>query len=165
MRDLYERIEGGAVLTGVLLVQLGTPDAPTTSAVRRYLREFLGDPRVIDSSAVARWLLVNAIILPFRSPRSARQYRKIWTGQGSPLLVHSRALEGAVSEVLGPDFHVELGMRYGEPRLSDALDRLVGAEVDRIVVLPLFPMKPDPRRAPRASEPWNSPASAGTFRR
>ncbi len=141
MRDLSERIEGGPVRIGVLLIQLGTPDEPTTGAVRRYLREFLGDPRVLDISALGRWLLLNLIILPLRSPKSAAQYRTIWTDEGSPLLVQSRELSEAVGRELGEDFQVELGMRYGQPAIGTALDHLVAAGVDRIVVLPLFPQE------------------------
>ncbi len=127
--------------TGVLLVQLGTPAAPTTAAVRRYLREFLGDPRVLDINALGRWMLLNAIILPFRSPRSAAQYRTVWTDEGSPLLVFSRALARGVGDALGSGYRVELGMRYGDPSLASALDALVAADVSRIVVLPLFPQE------------------------
>jgi protoporphyrin/coproporphyrin ferrochelatase len=120
-----------------LLVNLGTPDAPTTGAVRRYLREFLSDPRVIDIGALARWLLVNLIIAPFRAPRSAAQYRTIWGPEGSPLLVHSRALTAAVARELGDAWRVALGMRYGNPSIAAALRELDG--VARLVVLPLYP--------------------------
>jgi ferrochelatase len=126
-------------MIGLLLVNLGTPEAPTTSAVRAYLREFLSDPRVIDIHPVARALLLHAIILPLRSPRSAAAYRSIWTAEGSPLLVHGRALAAAVASELGADFQVELAMRYGQPSIGDALDRLHRAGVDRIVVFPLYP--------------------------
>jgi ferrochelatase len=124
-------------VTGVLLVNLGTPDSPRVADVRRYLREFLSDPRVIDVPALWRWLLVHAVILPFRPRRSARAYAAIWTDRGSPLLVHSRALAASVAKALGEDFAVELGMRYGRPSIPDALERLAGAE--RLLVLPLFP--------------------------
>lgn len=127
--------------TGLLLIQLGTPDEPTTGAVRRYLREFLGDPRVLDIPALGRWLLLNAIILPFRSPRSAAQYRTIWTERGSPLRFHSEDLARGVGDDLGTGYRVELGMRYGSPSLENALARLVEADVERIVVLPLFPQE------------------------
>ncbi|MBW2240758.1 MAG: ferrochelatase [Deltaproteobacteria bacterium] len=125
--------------TGILLIQLGTPDAPRTREVRRYLREFLSDPRVLDMPALGRALLLYGAILPFRSPRSAKAYQKVWTEAGSPLLVHSRALTDGVAKELGDGFLVELGMRYGEPSLEGALDRLASAEVERIIVLPLFP--------------------------
>ena len=123
--------------TGVLLVNLGTPASPAVADVRRYLREFLSDPRVIDTPAPLRWLLLHLVILPFRPRRSARAYAQVWGDDGSPLLVHSRAQRDAVAAVLGDAYRVELAMRYGEPSLRSALARL--AEVDRLVVLPLFP--------------------------
>jgi ferrochelatase len=128
------------VPTGLLLLNLGTPDAPTTPAVRRYLAEFLADPRVIDIHPVARWLLLHAIILRTRPAKSAHAYRAIWHAErGSPLLYHSRDLATAVAAQLGTDWHVELAMRYGSPSIANALAALRVAAVDRIVVLPLFP--------------------------
>jgi ferrochelatase len=125
--------------TGALLLNLGTPDSPAVSDVRRYLREFLSDPRVIDIPSALRWLLVHGVIVPFRAPKSARAYAKIWTQQGSPLLVHSRALSEAVAKELGSGWVVELAMRYREPSIRAALGRLAEAKVDRLVALPLFP--------------------------
>jgi ferrochelatase len=125
--------------TGVLLVNLGTPRAPRPREVRRYLREFLSDPRVIDLPAPLRWVLLNLVILPTRPRSSARAYREIWSDAGSPLLVHGRALRDAVAKVLGADYRVELGMRYGEPSIPQALSRLDMADTARLVVLPLFP--------------------------
>jgi len=131
---------GPAAKTGVLLVNLGTPRSPATGDVRRYLREFLSDPRVIDRAAPLRWALVNGLIAPFRAPRSAAAYRAIWDdASGSPLLAHGRTLREALARELGPGFEVELGMRYGEPSLAAALERLCAAGVSRIAVLPLFP--------------------------
>lgn len=124
---------------GVLLVNLGSPDAPTPRAVRRYLREFLGDPRVLDMPALGRWLLLNLVILPTRPRRSAEAYEKVWTPEGSPLLVFGRALRDALRKELGDDWCVELAMRYGVPSIDAALERLAAADVDRIVVVPLFP--------------------------
>jgi ferrochelatase len=123
---------------GVLLVNLGTPDSARVPDVRRYLREFLSDPRVIDIHPVGRWLLLNLIILPFRPAKSARAYQSIW-GDGSPLLTHSRHLTEAVQRALGPAYLVELAMRYGAPSIPDALARLQAAQPSKIVVLPLFP--------------------------
>jgi ferrochelatase len=124
----------------LLLINLGTPDAPTTPAVRRYLREFLSDPRVIDINPVGRALLLNLIILPFRPAKSAHAYRAIWDAErGSPLLSYSRDLAAGVAAKLGGSWCVELAMRYGNPSIASALERLRGAAVDRIVVVPLYP--------------------------
>src|SRR5262249_42425438 len=109
--------------TGLLLINLGTPDAPTTPAVRRYLREFLGDPRVLDIGPVGRALLLNLIILPTRPRKSAHAYASIWDARrGSPLLYHSRDLAAAVAGQLGPARPVELPMRYRSPSLAAPLD-------------------------------------------
>lgn len=125
--------------TGVLLLQLGTPDSTSTSDVRRYLREFLSDPRVLDIPAPARALLLNAVILPFRPRRSAEAYEKIWTEQGSPLIVHTAALTDAVQRLLGDGYRVVYGMRYQNPSISVAVEELIDAGCDRIIVFPLFP--------------------------
>jgi ferrochelatase len=123
---------------GLLLVNLGTPDEPTAPAVRRYLREFLSDPRVLDIGAVGRAALLNLVILPRRPAESAAAYRKIWDAErGSPLLFHSRDLAARVQDALGAGWTVELAMRYGSPSIPDALERLRGA--DRVVVFPLYP--------------------------
>ena len=124
---------------GLLLVNLGTPDAPRTPEVRRYLREFLGDPYVLTMPAVARWLLLNLIILPRRPKQSAEAYASIWTEEGSPLLVNSVALAKGVQAELGDDHPVELGMRYGSPSLADALARLHARGAERLTVIPLYP--------------------------
>jgi len=120
-------------------VNLGTPDSPHPRDVRRYLREFLTDPRVIDLPNPARALLVYGLILPFRPRRSGAAYASIWGPEGSPLLQHGRALEQEVSRALGPAFAVELGMRYGRPSLAEALDRLEARGAREVVALPLFP--------------------------
>lgn len=125
---------------GLLLINLGTPDEPTTAAVRRYLREFLNDPRVLDMNALGRTLLLEAVILPTRPKKSAHAYQQIWDAtRGSPLLFHGHDLVAAVRERLGDGWHVELGMRYGNPPIAAALERLITAEVERIVVMPLYP--------------------------
>lgn len=128
--------------TGVLLVNLGTPDAPRAPEVRRYLREFLSDPKVIDIPALPRWLLVNGIIAPFRAPKSAEAYRQVWTERGSPLLFHSLDLRDAVQERFA-DVPVRLGMRYGAPPLAKALDELKAEGAERIVCIPLYPQFAD----------------------
>ena len=124
---------------GVLLLNLGSPDSPSTRDVRRYLREFLGDPRVIDLHPVLRALLLHCVILPFRPRRSAAAYRKIWTERGSPLLVESRSLRNGVAARLGEGFQVELAMRYGAPSIELALDELLASAPAQLVVVPLFP--------------------------
>ena len=124
---------------GVLLLNLGSPDAPRPREVRRYLREFLGDPRVLDMPAAARWLLLEAVILPFRPRRTARAYQLIWGEEGSPLLVHSLALRDALREYLGGGYAVEMGMRYGQPGIPEALDALLASGARSLQVLPLFP--------------------------
>src|SRR5438067_7376392 len=104
--------------TGVLLINLGTPDAPTPDSVGRYLRQFLMDPFVIDTPAPLRWLLVNVAIVPRRKYQSARAYQKIQMREGSPLLVHTRALAHEVAQRLNSsdgNYEVEFGMRYGHP--------------------------------------------------
>jgi protoporphyrin/coproporphyrin ferrochelatase len=121
----------------VLLVNVGTPDAPTPRAVRRYLEEFLSDPFVIDIPAPLRFLLLHLWILPLRPRRAAAAYRKIWTERGSPLRVHGEDLRAKLSGRTGRS--VALGMRYGQPGLGTALDELVDAGVKEVQVLPLFP--------------------------
>jgi ferrochelatase len=124
---------------GLLLVNLGTPDAPRPPEVRRYLREFLSDPRVLDLPAFLRFLLLELVILPRRPRASAAAYRKIWGPEGSPLLVHGRALAAKVQALLGDAVQVELAMRYGQPAIATALDRFAEAGVSRLVILPLYP--------------------------
>lgn len=125
---------------GVLLVNLGTPDAPRAPEVRRYLHQFLSDPRVLDINPVARWLLLHAVILRSRPAKSAAAYAKIWDADtGSPLLSHSQALRDEVANRLGDDCPVVLAMRYGNPSIERGLDELGQKGCDRIVVLPLFP--------------------------
>ncbi len=125
--------------TGVLLINLGTPDSPSVRDVGRYLAEFLSDPRVLDIPAVARFALLYGAILPFRSFSSSRAYAKIWSERGSPLRMHGEALRDSVQKELGDAYVVELGMRYQNPSLSSALERLCAADVARVVLVPLFP--------------------------
>jgi ferrochelatase len=125
--------------TGVLLINLGTPDSPKTSDVRKYLTQFLNDSRVIDINPVARFLLVNGIIIPFRSSKSAKLYQHIWTKDGSPLLTNSIKMKNLLQQQLGENYVVELGMRYQSPSLESALDRLRKAQVEKIIMIPLYP--------------------------
>src|SRR5687768_10267705 len=118
---------GASAKRGLLLINLGSPDAPDAGAVRRYLREFLSDPRVLDMNPIGRALLLYGVILPFRPAKSAAAYRKVWTEAGSPLLVHGRALADEVRARLDDGWQVELAMRYGQPSIGSALDRLRAA--------------------------------------
>ena len=125
---------------GILLVNLGTPDSPSTADVRKYLREFLMDPRVIDLNPVLRTFLVKGIIAPTRGPKSAKLYQKIWDEKtGSPLLHYSKLQKQLLEERLGDKYIVELAMRYQSPSIASALNRLKDALVDEIQVIPLFP--------------------------
>jgi len=125
--------------TGVLLVNLGTPASASPSDVRRYLREFLSDPLVIDIPALPRWLLLHCVILPFRPRKSAAAYAKIWSDAGSPLLIHGEALRDGVAKALGDEYVVALAMRYGAPSVRSAVEQVAAFDVSRWVVLPLFP--------------------------
>jgi protoporphyrin/coproporphyrin ferrochelatase len=125
--------------TGILLINLGTPDSPKTSDVRTYLTQFLNDPRVIDINPIARFILVNGIIVPFRSFKSAKLYKAIWTKDGSPLLINSMKMKDLLQKELGENFVVELGMRYQNPSLEIALNALKAAQVEKIIMIPLYP--------------------------
>jgi protoporphyrin/coproporphyrin ferrochelatase len=133
------RYSAGVSKTGLLLCNLGTPDDPSPSSVRRYLREFLSDPRVLDINPIARWALLNLVILPTRPRKSAAAYRLIWGPRGSPLLAHGQDLVAAVRERLGAGWAVELGMRYQRPSIASALAALRAAGADSVVVFPLYP--------------------------
>lgn len=124
--------------TGILLANLGTPDAPTPEAVKRYLRQFLSDPRVVDTSPALWWPLLRGMILPLRAPRVAKLYQSIWMEDGSPLMVYSKAQQQALAQRL-PDTPVALGMSYGSPSLESAVDELLASGVEHMVVLPLYP--------------------------
>src|SRR5438477_12437249 len=138
-----------AARIGVLLVNLGTPDAPSSAAVGSYLAQFLTDPRVVEIPAALWRPLLHGVILRTRPARSAERYRRIWTRDGSPLLIHGQRQKtllfgylGARLKALGlPSDHclVELGMRYGNPSIDDALARLRQSHCDRVLVLPLYP--------------------------
>jgi ferrochelatase len=127
------------VKTGILLVNLGTPDSPSTGDVRRYLLQFLTDGRVIDIPWLPRQLLVRGIIAPFRAPKSAATYREIWTPEGSPLMVYGQRLLERLRAVLEPEYPLELAMRYQNPSIEKGLLALRARGVERVVVFPLFP--------------------------
>ncbi|MFC4211564.1 ferrochelatase [Pedobacter lithocola] len=124
---------------GILLVNLGTPDSPAVSDVKRYLDQFLMDERVIDIPAFNRTLLVKGIIVPFRSPKTAKLYKEIWDEKGSPLLYYSKLQAKMLQERLGDGYHVELAMRYQNPSISSALANLKAGLVESIQVIPMFP--------------------------
>jgi protoporphyrin/coproporphyrin ferrochelatase len=134
---------GGIAGSAIVLVNLGTPDAPTTSAVRRYLREFLSDPRVVEIPRLVWWCILNFIILPFRSSKSAKKYESIWSRDGSPLKVHTqkqaKLLRGALGERGHNSVTVEMAMRYGSPSLPEVLAKLKAENVDRVLILPAYP--------------------------
>lgn len=125
--------------TGVLLVNLGTPARPIAGAVRRYLDEFLTDPRVVELPRFLWRIVLKLFILPLRAGKSARAYQRIWMEEGSPLLVLSQSLAAKVRQNLGEDYEVVLGMRYGQPSIPEALEILRQARVGRLLVLPLYP--------------------------
>ncbi len=128
---------------GVLLANLGTPDAPETAPLRRYLAEFLWDPRVIEVPRPLWWLILNGVILRTRPRQSAEAYRKVWTPEGSPLLTISRQQEAGfaakLAQTLPGPAKVVLGMRYGKPSIFEALEQLRAANCRRLLVLPLYP--------------------------
>ncbi len=134
-------------MNGLLLTNLGTPDAPRVPEVRRYLAEFLWDRHVLDINPVGRWLLLHGIILRTRPAKSAHAYAQVWTPEGSPLMVESKSLTAAVQAHMGPDsgpdsgeeWNVALGMRYGNPSLAAGLDAVLSKPIERLVVLPLYP--------------------------
>jgi protoporphyrin/coproporphyrin ferrochelatase len=126
-------------MIGVLLLNLGSPSAPTPEAVGSYLREFLMDEYVIDLPKPLRWAVVNLAIVPRRKYASAKLYQSIWTESGSPLLTNTKALAGGLQQALGADFKVAVGMRYGEPSTLNALSQLVTQGVERVIALPLYP--------------------------
>ncbi len=136
---------------GVLLINLGSPEATTPRAVKRYLRQFLSDPKVLDFPAPLRRALLEAVVLPVRSRRSARMYQSIWTTQGSPLLVHTKALAEALHRDLtageaaqkagSSPWVIEWAMRYGQPSIEQAWHRLRSAQVRDVIVVPLYPQE------------------------
>jgi len=133
----------GPSRTGVLLTNLGTPDAPERGALRRYLKEFLGDPRVVEFPRALWWLVLNLIILNVRPSRSAKAYKTVWTERGSPLLFHTQDLGKAIAERLharhGDQVILEVGMRYGSPSIASGIEALLAKGATKVLVLPLFP--------------------------
>lgn len=123
----------------ILLINLGTPDTPSVSDVRKYLTQFLNDPRVIDISAIGRSVLVNGIIVPFRSPKSAKLYNKIWTSDGSPLTIHTKNLAFKLQKALGNEYIIEWAMRYQNPSIESVLEKVRQQKPSDITFIPLYP--------------------------
>ncbi|MDA3952379.1 MAG: ferrochelatase [Bacteroidales bacterium] len=124
---------------GVLLINVGTPESTSLFSVQKYLSQFLGDKRVINLPSIAKKILVNGLIVPFRAPRSRKLYQKLWTENGSPLLYYSVEIQKKLQKQLGDDYSVYLGMRYGKPSLKLVIDKLEKDNLKEIIVLPLFP--------------------------
>ena len=125
--------------TGVLLVNLGTPNSPKTGDVRSYLFQFLNDKRVIDLPWLIRKILVNLIIVPFRAPSSAKIYKELWTEKGSPIIYHTESVKNKLQKSLGKKFYVEYAMRYKKPSIGVALEKLRLKNLKQIIIIPLFP--------------------------
>lgn len=133
---------GIAFKTGVLIVNLGTPDAPTTTAVRRYLDEFLSDPRVIDKPRWLWWLILHFVILRIRPRKAAHAYQQVWADSGSPLLTISKQQVAKLQPLLDSKFKnlkVVLGMRYGKPSIKSALESLKKENINQLIILPMYP--------------------------
>src|SRR6188508_388662 len=145
MRYLPEpqHTHGSIAKTGILLINLGTPKAPTPSAVREYLAEFLSDPRVVEIARPLWWLILNGIVLRTRPRQSAAKYALIWTNEGSPLAVHTARqamlLKGYLGERIKTPHAVAWAMRYGQPSINEILRELREQGCDRILVFPLYP--------------------------
>lgn len=137
--DKHSSFKSNREKTGVLITNLGTPNAPTAKALRTYLREFLSDPRVVEIPRLVWLFILYAFILPLRPKKSAKLYQSIWTSEGSPLLSISRAQQQKLQQQLGDHAVVKLGMRYGSPSIVTALQEFQQLGITRIVVLPLYP--------------------------
>ncbi len=124
---------------GVLLINLGTPDSPTTADVRSYLYQFLNDPRVIDIPWLVRAIVFNLLVIPLRAPKSAKAYQELWTEQGAPLLLYTKSVSEKLQEELGSGFHVEYAMRYKNPSLRVVLEKMRKQNFQKIILVPLFP--------------------------
>lgn len=134
---------GQADKIGVLITNLGTPEAPTKKALKPYLKEFLSDPRVVEVPRLIWWCILNLVILNFRPARSAKAYEPVWSEQGSPLMLHTKnqasALQQQLTSRFGDDVVVDFAMRYGKPAIADVLDKLFQQGVRKLLVLPLYP--------------------------
>ncbi len=125
--------------TAVLLTNLGTPERLDLAAVKRFLKQFLSDPMVVEMPRLPWWLILNGIILPFRSGKTLQAYARIWMDEGSPLMVYAQRQAIALQQKLGDGTRVVLAMRYGEPSFKSVIEELLSAGIDRLIVLPLYP--------------------------
>lgn len=136
-------VAGGPDKVGVLITNLGTPDAADRKSLKRYLKEFLSDPRVVEIPRLLWWFILNLVILNIRPSRSAAAYKTVWTERGSPLMFHTQdqadGLRESLAERYGDDIVVDFAMRYGSPGISEVLDRMLAAGVTRLLVMPLYP--------------------------
>ena len=123
----------------ILLVNVGTPDSPSPGKVGKYLTQFLNDKRVIDIPTILRFILVNLIIVPFRSFKSAKLYSHIWTKDGSPLLLHSNDFKTKLQKELGEQYLVEIAMRYQSPSIKSALEKIRQQRPEKIYIIPMYP--------------------------
>ncbi len=133
------QVHSDTMKKGILLINLGTPDSPEVPEVRQFLREFLMDPLVIDLPYLSRWLLVNGIIVPFRGPKSAKEYQLLWTENGSPLKFHGERLLAKIQERLAGKYEVALAMRYRNPSIISTLEKLRSSGCEQLLIFPLFP--------------------------
>ncbi len=125
--------------TALILVNIGTPDSPEKKDVRKYLFQFLNDKRVINIPTILRFLLVNLIIVPFRTPKSSKIYKKLWTSNGSPIIYYSNNLVNKISNIAGDKYDVFAAMRYGNPSLKNVLNEIKVKNYDKIILFPMFP--------------------------
>lgn len=149
--------------TGILLINTGSSSAPETAETRVYLRQFLSDHRILDIAAWKRWIIVNCFILPFRPKQTAEAYRAIWTDRGSPLISISEDFAAALGALL-PESRIEIGMAYGVPSIEEGLDKLMAQNLDRIIIVPMFPQYASAttgavmeRSFKHAAKQWNVP--------
>src|ERR1017187_3453169 len=136
---LRSSLKQGMAKRAVLLINLGSPDSPSVRDVRRFLREFLGDKRVLDLPAPLRWLLLEGIILRTRPRRTTHAYSKIWTPEGSPLVATTERVRGRLAEALGPGVPVHAAMRYGKPSVASAVAALAAEGCDDVLLIPQYP--------------------------
>jgi protoporphyrin/coproporphyrin ferrochelatase len=145
---------------GILLVNLGTPEAPTGKALRPYLKQFLSDRRVVEIPRAIWWLILNGIILNIRPKKSAAKYAQIWTDEGSPLFVHTRnqakLLQGYLSTRINSPYTVEFAMRYGNPSVASALEKLKAKHCNRILVIPMYPQYASSSSASALDDVWRT---------